>query len=88
MSHYQRSLVLVGAPLPIFPRRKISKLLRQNLCGKKDAPSRVEEGRGGLGHVASLRLPSPLIEPDLRISGIRLSDWLHLKAHGVVQDAR
>ncbi len=29
--------------------------------------SRVEEGRGGLGHVASLRFPSPLIEPDVRI---------------------
>ena len=30
-----------------------------------------------------LRLPSPLIEPDVRISRIRLSDWLHRKAHGV-----
>ena len=45
-------------------------------------PSRVEEGRGGLGRLASLRFPSPLIEPDLRISRIRLSDWLHRKAHG------
>ncbi len=44
--------------------------------------SRVEEARGGLGHVASLRFPSPLIEPDVPISGIRLSDWLHRKAHG------
>ncbi len=34
------------------------------------------------------RFPSPLIEPDLRISRIRLSDWLHLQAHGVVQGAR
>ena len=24
------------------------------------------------------RLPSPLIKPDVRISRIRLSDWLHL----------
>ncbi len=32
--------------------------------------------------MASLRFPSPLIEPDVRISRIRLSDWLHLKAHG------
>ena len=29
-----------------------------------------------------LRFPSPLIEPDVPISGIRLSDWLHGKAHG------
>ncbi len=28
------------------------------------------------------RFPSPLIEPNVRISRIRLSDWLHLKAHG------
>ena len=26
---------------------------------------------------ASPRFPSPLIEPDVRISRIRLSDWLH-----------
>ncbi len=32
--------------------------------------------------MASLRFPSPLIEPDVRISRIRLSDWLHRKAHG------
>ncbi len=65
--------------------------------------SRVEEGRGGgrlpvamAGAFAAApqsglpwpRFPSPLIEPDLRISRIRLSDWLRLKAHGVVQGAR
>ncbi len=44
--------------------------------------SRVEERRGGLGRSASLRFLSPLIEPDVPISGIRLSDWLHRKAHG------
>ena len=27
---------------------------------------------------ASPRFPSPLIKPDVRISRIRLSDWLHL----------
>ena len=42
---------------------------------------RVEDGRGSLGRVATLRFPSPLIEPDVRISRIRLSDWLHRKAH-------
>ena len=31
----------------------------------------------------ALRFPSPLIEPDVPISGIRLSDWLHRKVHGV-----
>jgi hypothetical protein len=28
------------------------------------------------------RFPSPLIEPDVPISGIRLSDWFHREAHG------
>ncbi len=45
-------------------------------------PSRVEERRGSLSQAASLRFPSPLIEPDVPISGILLSDWLHRKAHG------
>ena len=43
---------------------------------------RVEDGRGNLGHAATLRFPSSLIEPDVPISGIRLSDWLHREAHG------
>ncbi len=43
---------------------------------------RVEDGRGGLGHAATPRFPSPLIEPDVPISGIRLSDWLHRGTHG------
>jgi hypothetical protein len=29
----------------------------------------------------TLRFPSSLIKPDEPISGIRLSDWLHRKAH-------
>ncbi len=33
-----------------------------------------------------LRFLSPLIEPDVRISRIRLSDWLHLKARGTAVD--
>jgi hypothetical protein len=36
---------------------------------------RVEDGRGGLGHAATPRFPSPLVKPDVRISRIRLSDW-------------
>ncbi len=43
---------------------------------------RVEDGRSGLGHLASPCFPSPLIKPDVRISRIRLSDWLHLAAVG------
>jgi hypothetical protein len=48
-------------------------------CGRD---GRVEDGCGSLGHAATLRFPSPLIEPDVRISRIRLSDWLHRQAHG------
>src|SRR5271166_5744705 len=43
---------------------------------------RVEEGRGGLRLGQSLRFPFSLIKPDVPISGIRLSDWLHCTAHG------
>src|ERR1700746_4103393 len=38
---------------------------------------RVEDGRGSLGATwPSPRFPSPLIKPDVPISGIRLSGWL------------
>jgi hypothetical protein len=30
-----------------------------------------------LGHAATLRFLSPLIKPDVPVSGIRLSDWIH-----------
>ncbi len=40
---------------------------------------RVEDGRGSV----KPRFPSPLIKPDMRSYRIRLSDWLHLKAHDV-----
>ena len=43
--------------------------------------SRVEDGRGSLGHSATPRFPSPLIKPDGPISGIRLSDQFHREAH-------
>src|SRR4051812_116608 len=37
-----------------------------------DAPQsgRVEDGRGGLGHAATPRFPSPLIKPDVRIGRV------------------
>ena len=50
--------------------------------GRNVSNGRVEDGRGSLGHSATLRFPSPLIEPDVPISGIRLSDWLHREVHG------
>ena len=39
-----------------------------------DRDGRVEDERGRWGQVASLRFSSSLIEPDVPISGIRLSD--------------
>src|ERR1700704_3467881 len=50
--------------------------------GRHVSNGRVEDGRDSLGHSATLRFPSPLIEPDVPISGIRLSDWLHREVHG------
>ena len=41
----------------------------------------VEDGRGSLGHSASLRFPSLLIEPDARCYRIRLSNCFHRVAH-------
>jgi hypothetical protein len=46
-----------------------------------DRVGKVEDGRGSLGPCGNARFPSPLIEPDVRISRIRLSDWLHRQAH-------
>jgi len=34
------------------------------------AHRRVEDGRGGLSHVATPRFPSPLVKPDVRISRV------------------
>jgi len=47
--------------------------------------SQMVESRMGAvawGLWPTLRFPSPLIEPDVPISGIRLSDWLHREVHG------
>jgi hypothetical protein len=44
--------------------------------------SMVESRRGAVFSGRRTRLPSPLVKPDVRISRIRLSDWLHRKAHG------
>src|SRR5262245_44866609 len=53
------------------------------LLGLKCREGRVEDRRCSLGHLATLRFPSSLIEPDVPISGIRLSDWFHREAHSV-----
>ena len=64
----RRSSVL-AIPTPVRPTRRALPF----------AGSRVEERRG----VAyAIRFPSPLIKPDVPISGIRLSDGLHLAAVG------
>ena len=38
----------------------------------------VESSRGAVAYPPGF--PDPLIEPDVRISRIRLSDWVHFKA--------
>src|SRR3954451_10521585 len=45
---------------------------------------RVEPRTGAVtwAKLASPRFPSPLIKPDVRISRIRLSDWIHLEEDG------
>ena len=43
----------------------------------------VESRRGAVSRAT--RFPSPLIKPDLRISRIRLSDWLHGRLTRVLQ---
>ena len=49
--------------------------LRTQIKSKNGGKSgKVEERRGSLGHAATLRFLSPLIEPDRQISRIRLSD--------------
>ena len=81
----QRRIAHGGCGLPEMARIGLSNQILRHFNGLfhiRQPASRVEEGRGGLGRVASLRFPSPLIKPDVRISRIRLSDWLHRKAHG------
>src|SRR5262249_22783336 len=76
---------------PALPRISQQQFNKQNPGGAIGGGSigRVEDGRGRLGHAATLRFPSPLVEPDVPISGIRLSDWLHREAHnGTVRGRR
>jgi hypothetical protein len=68
--------------LPDMLRKNDERLHRGSMPGsQKVAPTSVRvESRTGA--VALPRFPSPLIKPDVRISRIRLSDWLHLAAVG------
>ncbi|HEU4562751.1 MAG TPA: hypothetical protein VFS20_33280, partial [Longimicrobium sp.] len=62
---------------PLTPREESSLILSSMmLC--KTVLSLVESSRGAAAW--SPGFPSPLIEPDVRISRIRLSDWVHFKA--------
>ena len=74
-----RQLARLLRPRRERPRRRRAAEQRDELARRR---GRVEDRRGGLGHVATLRFPSSLIKPDVPISGIRLSDQLHRKAHG------
>ena len=53
---------------------------RRVILSRPTPLGRVEERRGGLGlWEPSLRFLSPLIERNVRISRITLSDWLHVR---------
>ena len=54
----------------------LAALLVRTEGAEKDKASRVEEGRG---IAKATRFPPPLIKPDVRVSRIRLSDWLHVR---------
>src|SRR5262249_13840589 len=52
------------------------------------AANRVESRMGAVLEALPIaRFPSPLIEPDVPISGIRLSDWIHRMASGIESHA-
>jgi hypothetical protein len=57
----------------------------------REPPVGVESRMGAVawGLWPTPRFPSPLIDTDMPISGIRLSDWLHREAHdGAVNGRR
>ena len=49
---------------------------------RRSSAASVESRRSAVTRISVCRFPSPLIKPDVRFSRIRLSDWLHRKAHG------
>jgi hypothetical protein len=54
------------------------------MCRRPKIDVEVESRMGAVawGLWPTPRFPSPLIKPDVRISRIRLSDWLHREVHG------
>ena len=49
-----------------------------------DPPEGVESRMGAVLEALPIaRFPSPLIEPDVPISGIRLSDWIYRMSSGI-----
>src|SRR6266404_9076898 len=73
--------------------RNWSDLRRQPIPGEFGKSRTTEMVESRMGAVAwglwpTLRFPSPLIKPGVPISGTRLSDWLHRKAHGDKLTAR
>ena len=63
----------MALPVPVFHRRDHASFAWRT---------------GNLGHAATPRFPSPLIELDVPISGIQLSDWLHREAHDAVDKGK
>src|SRR3982750_3625443 len=58
-------------PTPLLPTIPLYNITKSGShLTRKRAHRRVEDGRGGLGHAATLRFPSPLIKPDVRISRV------------------
>src|SRR5262249_60788326 len=73
----------VSAIGPVYPQ-----WLR---CQRRVATAAMVESRMGAvawGLWPTPRFPSPLVKPGVPISGTRLSDWLHRKAHGDKLTAR
>ena len=78
-----------GVRRRLLPTSSATNVIVRASMAVHDRYGRVEDGRGSLGATwPSPRFPSPLIKPDVPISGIRLSDWLHRKAHGDKLTAR
>jgi hypothetical protein len=67
-----QSFVLCTAKIAVLNGRMVESRMRAVAWGLWPSP----------------RFPSPLIKPDVPISGIRLSDWLHREARDVAVRGR
>jgi hypothetical protein len=50
-----------------------------------EVTGRIDDERGCLDQMASLRFPSPLIKPAMRVSRIQLSDRFHCRTTAIIQ---